>query len=95
MEDVCAWQFGPVVPKVYYEFCSYAGMAINSIYPTEIVQDDREMLDDIINQYIDIPVNILVALTHERGTAWDAIYQNGSGKRKIIPFHLIIEKETA
>ena len=29
VDDICAWQFGPVVPDVYYEFCSYAGTPIS------------------------------------------------------------------
>ena len=29
LNDICAWQLGPVVPDVYYEFCSYAGTPIS------------------------------------------------------------------
>ena len=95
LDDICAWQLGPVVPDVYYEFCSYAGMAINVVYGVGIEQDDQVILDDIIEEYVDVPVNVLVERTHRKGTAWDAIYQDGAGKRKVIPFQLIIEKEIA
>lgn len=94
LNDICAWQLGPVVPDVYYEFCSYAGMPINALYSTEISQGDQVLLDGIIDEYLEIPVNVLVDKTHRQGTAWDAIYQGGKGKRKVIPFQLIIEKET-
>ena len=33
-DDICAWQLGPVVPKVYYEYCPHAGRPIFNIYQT-------------------------------------------------------------
>lgn len=94
-DGICAWQLGPVVPEVYYEYCSYAGKPICGVYATGLEPEDAKVLDTIISEYIDIPANVLVGRTHAPGTAWDIIYQNGAGNRNIIPFDLIIKKEVA
>ena len=93
-DDICAWQFGPVVPDVYYEYCSYAGRPINVIYPiTDISPRDRRILDGLIDEYMEVPVNTLINRTHSLGTAWDLTYRNGMGNRRTIPFDLIRTKE--
>lgn len=93
-DDICAWQFGPVVPEVYYEYCSYAGRPINVIYhTTDISPRDRRVLDGIIDEYMEVPVNTLINRTHALGTAWDLTYRNGMGNRRTIPFDLIRTKE--
>ena len=93
LDDICAWQLGPVVPTVYYEYCSYAGRPISAVYSVEIEEKDTTILDEIINQYIDVSPNTLVNRTHALGTAWSEIYAGGKGNRKVIPFSLILDKE--
>lgn len=93
LDDICAWQLGPVVPEVYYEYCPYGGRPIFAEYTSEIKNKDQRILDDLIRKYIDIPASVLVSRTHKSGSAWDRIYKNGLGNRKIIPFSLIIERE--
>lgn len=88
-DSICAWQFGPVVPEVYYEYCVYGGRSINIQCETEISKADEPFLDDIIDAYITIPVNVLVDMTHRKNSAWDIVYQGGSGNRNVIPFDLI------
>jgi len=92
-DNICAWQLGPVVPEVYYEYCSHAGRPICGLYSTMIGTEDAQAIDSVISKYIDIPANVLVDRTHASGTAWDIVYQNGAGNRKVIPFDLIIKKE--
>lgn len=92
-DNICAWKLGPVVPEVYYEYCSYAGRPILGDYTTEVEMADRQIIDSIISNYISVPANVLVSRTHKSGSAWDCVYQNGAGNRSIIPFELIIEKE--
>lgn len=92
-DDICAWQLGPVVPEVYYEYCSYGGRPISAEYASEIKKNDQWILDDLIDDYIDVPASVLVSRTHKSGSAWDRIYKNGLGNRKIIPFSLIIDRE--
>lgn len=92
-DNICAWQFGPVVPEVYYEYCAYGGRPINIRCETEITEPDMAILDEIVQHYLLIPVNVLVDMTHQANTAWDIIYQNGEGNRQVIPFDLIKKTE--
>ncbi len=93
-ENICAWQFGPVVPEVYYEFCSYAGSPINKIYDIEIYnKNDSDIINKLIDKYIEYSASKLVEMTHKDFKPWSIIYNNGDGLRSIIPFDLIVSKE--
>lgn len=91
--EICAWQLGPVVPDVYYEYCSYGGRPICNDYYSSISGNDSVILDEIVKNYINVPASILVNKTHRPGSAWDIIFNHGIGNRDTIPFSLIIEKE--
>lgn len=92
-DPICAWQFGPVVPEVYYEYCAYGGRPINIGCETEILVNDESILNSIIEKYIDVPVNVLVQRTHQKNSAWDVTFQEGKGNRNVIPFDLIKQIE--
>lgn len=93
-ENICAWQFGPVVPEVYYEFCSYAGSPINKIYDIVIYnQNDSVIINKLIDKYIEFSASKLVEMTHKAFKPWSIIYNNGAGLRNIIPFDLIVSME--
>lgn len=87
-ENVAAWQFGPVVPDVYYEFCVYAGTPILNSYDTKISADDEVIINSVINTKKNIPTWKLVEETHATGTPWSKIY-NEQGNRSVIPKDLI------
>jgi len=94
--SICAWQLGPVVPDVYFNFCQFGGKAIDRNYDNEldlISTDDHEVISEIVKQYVLYSASRLVDMTHASGGAWDITYKNGAGNKKIIPFHLIKEKE--
>lgn len=93
LDDICAWQLGPVVTNVYYQFCTYAGTPIPNDYEIYIGDEDAVILDEILNKYCCISASTLVNKTHEKGTPWDLVFQHGIGNRDIIPFSLIKEKE--
>lgn len=85
-----AWQFGPVVPTVYYHYCGYGAMYItenhclNSITPVDKVKFDAVILTKrSVNPWD------LVEETHKPGGAWAVTFKNGSGNRKIISLDLI------
>ena len=94
-DNIYAWPFGPVVPDVYYEYCSYAGSPIAKNYDLKNIfgEDDSIELNNIIEQFIDTSPNDLVNRSHQPNMPWDRIYQNGAGYRDVIPFDLIIELE--
>lgn len=93
LDDICAWQLGPVVPDAYYEFCSYAGTPIVRTYDVNLSSEDISLINQIIDGYISVPASTLVNLSHKKGGAWDKVYQDGLGNRDVIPFTLIQEVE--
>ncbi len=92
-DNIQAWQLGPVVPEIYYEYCPYGGRPINLRCETSIKEEDASILQRIIEKYRLIPVSELVERTHRPDTAWYKIYNNGQGNREVIPFWLIRQLE--
>lgn len=93
IDPMYAWQFGPVLPEVYYEYCSYGGRPINLYCDNEIKPEDAQIISNILEKYQNVSVSELVERTHQQGTAWYEIFDGGKGDRRVIPFDLIIEKE--
>ncbi len=94
MDSMCAWQLGPVVPEIYYEYCVYGGRPINLLCEIELSKEDQDILAPIVEKYEYVPVSTLVERTHQHGTAWDQVYKNGEGNHMPIPFDLIRKTET-
>lgn len=85
-----AWQFGPVVPNVYYYYCGYGAMPIVSVHENFTVESkDENIINGIVESKRDLPPWKLVEETHKKNGAWDRIYKNGVGNRNIIPVELI------
>ena len=90
MDTTEAWQFGPVVPDVYYYYCGYGAMPIDSAHEKYAVEDkDKEEIDAIVEDKRKLDPWALVAETHIKNGAWDQVYQNGDGSRAEIPIGLI------
>lgn len=71
-----AWQFGPVIPTVYYRFSGYGAMPIVQEYSVpDIVDRDREIIDSIIEQKRVLAPWDLVEDTHAPNGAWDQTYR--------------------
>lgn len=86
-----AWQFGPVIPRVYYSFCEFGSMTIIPIVPYQVDIDSnvRKIIDPIIKKKRELYPWDLVNETHKPGGAWDTIYRGGLGNHDIIPNDLI------
>lgn len=87
-----AWQFGPVVPSVYYFFCGFGAMPIFSFAATggkSISDHYRAIIDSIVNDKRKMNPWELVNSTHVSGGAWSQIYKNGEGNHQVIPIELI------
>lgn len=88
-----AWQFGPVVPNVYYEYCSFGSRPISwSLDDYEIEKNDQNIINPIIEAKRSLKPWDLVAETHNPEGAWFEIYENGKGIHKEIPNQLITSK---
>lgn len=94
-DDIEAWQFGPVVPVVYQEFCMFGANPILWSYPEVTLPYDESQktcFDTIFSKYRTWNVWDLVYETHKKGGAWDITYQDGIGNHRIIEKYLIKDK---
>lgn len=102
-DDIYAWQYGPVIPRVYSAYSHNGGSLIKHVSSigqngqfnedTFVVRADqedpsiRETLDSVLDEWINKPAWSLVAAVHEKGKAWDLVYNRngkGSGNGTII-----------
>ena len=92
IDDICAWQFGPVVPVVYFNYCQYACLKIY-VKEKPANADRLSFLDTFIDRYRELSIFELVEKTHLPGTPWHIVYQNGKGRKQVIQFSLIKKVE--
>lgn len=95
-EKIFAWQFGPVVPEVYYDYCAYGGMDIDIRYDSDdvgIADRDARILDALIIKYQAYSVRQLVDMTRAKGKQWYCVYIECGRVKEEIPFSLIERME--
>ena len=91
-DSIEAWQFGPVVPNVYYRFAASGAMPIEMKYSdVQIEKKDIDIIDPIIEEKRLLKPWVLVEETHRPGEAWYKTYKNGEGYRAVITNELIRE----
>lgn len=88
-DNIQAWQFGPVVSEVYYQYCGFGSMGITMKYESEVDEADKARIDLIVEEKRDKDPWDLVEETHAIGKAWATVYQNGRGNHSIIPPDMI------
>ncbi|MCI8639686.1 MAG: DUF4065 domain-containing protein [Coprococcus sp.] len=85
-EEIEAWDFGPVVPSVYYEYRVFGGANIPCIGRTvgkrSISARDREILNGIIDECADYSASALVDITHSQ-TPWIKAYEQDGYNNEI------------
>lgn len=91
-DDIQAWQFGPVVPEVYYQFCGFGSGAITMKYVINLESKDIDLINPIVEDKRTKNPWDLVSETHAPGKAWDITYRNGLGNRRVISPELIRTK---
>lgn len=88
-----AWQFGPVIPEVYYRYCGSGGMTIVFSFEDYTLKEyDQLTIDRIVNEKRELSPWKLVEETHKPNGAWAKTYKNGKGYRDVIPISLIQEE---
>lgn len=84
-----AWQYGPVVRDVYDWLRGCGAYQISKFdietSTDELDEDTVAFLDAIWQKYCRYSAFGLVDKTHEEGSAWSKIYNNGKGNRSVIP----------
>ncbi len=93
-EDIEAWQYGPVIPSVYYAYKQFAKSPItpNSVKAYPLNEDSDKAIDDktnvilknavkfVLDVYGDFTGNQLSNLTHQAGTPWSEAYDGTRNK---------------
>ncbi len=95
-DEIEAWQFGPVVPNVYYKFCGFGAMPITSSYSEiepAIAADDLHAINSIVDEKRLKDPWDLVAETHKPNGAWAQVYRDGVGNHAVISRDLIKAEE--
>jgi len=78
-DDIEAWKYGPVVPRLYHEFKKYGATAIKAPANAPDVEIDPEtkgLLQAVWKRYSKFTGIQLSTLTHEPGYAWDLTIKN-------------------
>lgn len=91
-EEIEAWQFGPVVPEVYKQYCGFGALPIRMRYEVGLEANDANIVNAIIEKKRILNPWDMVSDTHSSGKAWDLIYRDGLGDHQIIPKELIRSK---
>lgn len=79
-ETVQAWQYGPVIPAVYYQYKEYGKnyIPVSGRYAGEMSDEDETFVSKVVNVYKQLDGLQLSALTHESDTPWHKTIQTNS-----------------
>lgn len=86
-ENIEAWKYGPVVPAIYDWLRGCGAYPITTFDvqtdTSEIDEVKQRLLDTIWNAYSKYSAGYLVDRTHESGSPWQIVFEEG--KNKVIP----------
>ncbi len=88
-DDFYAWQLGPVIPEVYYEFAMYSSSEIpeqKSLIPS-FPEEEKSLIDRVLSKYAVKSTWDLVDISHSQDP-WKYNHQV-FGDRSIIPYQSI------
>lgn len=90
-DEIEAWDFGPVVRKIYFKFCGFGASPLFELSNDNVDFNtkDKQIIDSLVEIYRDKNPWELVEESHAKGKAWDIVYSYGIGNKKIIPKELI------
>ena len=74
-----AWQYGPVVPEVYFAYSSYGATPILLQYDKiNLDAEEKNAANIVINSFLKTPAFALVNETHKVNSPWyDAYHSSG------------------
>jgi uncharacterized phage-associated protein len=89
-DDVEAWKFGPVVRRIYAVIPGGSARitAPLSAEKPELADDDKTVVDSVLDQYGRYSGLYLSSLTHRPGSPWDKTWKK-YGQNAVIPRDLI------
>lgn len=84
-DEIEAWQFGPVIPTVYYQYAAF-GPAPITMFKTpkiDLEQEEKIELEQVVREKIVLSLWDILADIHKKGKAWDMYYK--VNERNVIP----------
>ena len=89
-DDIEAWNFGPVVRKVYNAYCGYGAMPIQAqIHGTVIEPEEAEIWNPIIERKSQLSPFAMDEDVRKKVGPWDTTWDDGRGDHKIIEVSLL------
>lgn len=89
-DDIEAWEFGPVVPNVYFYFCGFGATPISiSRDSVPNLTSDKNIIDNIVEAKRDLDSWVTAKETNKITGAWSKVFNDGKGSQHIIPIDLI------
>lgn len=87
-----AWEFGPVVPNVYFCFCGFGAMPMSISRGTvPNLSTDKNIIDNIVEAKRGLDSWVIAKEIKRITGAWSKVYNNGKGNHCVIPVNLIKE----
>lgn len=80
-----AWQYGPVLPDLYFTLNYNRGQPIDQIIPVrgEPLTNDESTILDAVYRYRSLGTFTLVGVSHSRGGPWDRVWHSGVSSKGI------------
>ncbi len=93
-EPFQAWDYGPVIPKVYHELKIFGSKPVTNIFRrvdlSDVEPSERELLESFAKHLATVDPGRLIRATHRPEGAWDTCYQ--VGRNRNIPNALIFQE---
>lgn len=91
-EEFEAWDYGPVIPKVYKKYRSHGYskivltdkeklMSCSKMMKFKDYDKISDVIDEIIERYKGYTANELVTESHREGSPWDQVYEEGCNRK--------------
>lgn len=93
-EEFEAWDYGPVLPRVYHTVKGFGSGPIGNVFNSVGDIDDEEAIASLQEVYValkDTTAGRLVSMTHRDNGAWSRTYDRNARRNK-IPNELILEE---
>lgn len=77
-DEICHWQYGPVVPRVYFAYSPYGSSPLNSDETTNLPKVEKsikQLIDCVIDECLKHSARELVTKTHEEAP-WEETEPN-------------------
>jgi uncharacterized phage-associated protein len=91
-DEVQAWQYGPVIPRLYNDLRKYRGNSVTELLPQSphdaLDGDELDIVQQVDGKYGHMSGPALSRLTHTAGSPWASAYAPGAFST-LIPQDLI------